>query len=429
MIDRRPAVIVRCSGVADVVAAVGFAREEGLSLAVRGGGHNVAGTAVCDDGLVVDLSAMTGVHVDPDAQTVRAEGGATLGDVDRETQLFGLATPLGVVSKTGIAGLTLNGGLGHLRRQFGLSCDNLVSAEVVTAAGEVLTASAAEHPDLFWALQGGGGNFGVVTSFEFACHEVGPEVSGLFVLHAADHATEVFQLLREFAADAPEEAAVIPFLGFVPELEAVPPEQWGDPMVAVLGCHLDPGDAGAAVLEPFREVGTPIADLSGPMAYTDLQSMLDEDYPDGLNYYWKATYLDDLDDELVDLLVERWRASPSTLSTVDVWQLGGAIADRPQDASAFWHRDRSYLLTFEANWEDPADTDANVAWARESIDAVRRLAGAVGGYGNFPGFHEDPSQTLFGDNLDRLVAVKTRYDPENLFRLNQNVQPRTDASH
>ncbi|WP_435364085.1 FAD-binding oxidoreductase [Haloarchaeobius sp. DYHT-AS-18] len=424
MIDRHPAVIARCSGVADVVQAVTFARDQGLSLAVRGGGHNVAGTAVCDDGLVVDLSEMNGVHVDRAAMTVRAEGGATLGDVDRETQLFGLATPLGVVSKTGIAGLTLNGGVGHLRRKYGLACDNLRSVELVTAAGEVVTASADEHPDLFWAVQGGGGNFGVVTSFEYTLYEVGPEVFGMFVVHDSAHAAEALRLTREFAADAPREASVLPILGFVPEMAEFPTERWGDPMVAILGCHLDPTEAGEATLAPFRELGTPIGDFSGPMPFTDLQCLLDEEFPDGLNYYWKATYLTDLDDDLVDVLIRRWEACPSKLSTVDVWQLGGAIADRPQDASAFWHRDKAYMLTFEANWEDPADTDANVAWVRESIDEVRELPGVVGGYGNFPGFHEDPSQALFGENIDKLVAVKTKYDPENLFRLNQNVEPR-----
>ncbi|WP_439026636.1 FAD-binding oxidoreductase [Haloarchaeobius sp. DT45] len=427
MIDRRPAVVARCTGVADVVEAVTFASEHDLVVAVRGGGHNVAGTAVCDDGIVVDLSEMNGVFVDRETMTVRAQGGATLGDVDRETQLFGLATPFGVISKTGIAGLTLNGGVGHLRRKYGLACDGLVSVEVVTAAGEVLVASEDEHPDLFWAVRGGGGNFGVVTAFEYALHEVGPEVFGLFVVHRGEHAADVLSLLREFDTDAPREASVVPFLGFVPEQVEFPAEAWGDPMVAILGCYVGPAGKGIETFARFRDIDTPILDVSGPMAFTTLQSMLDEEYPDGRNYYWKATYLTDLSDDIVELLVRRWAESPSMLSTVDVWQLGGAIADLPQDATAFWHRDKPFMLTFEANWEDPADTDANVAWVRDSLEEVRSMPVAGGGYGNFPGFDEDPAQSLFGENLDRLVEVKTRYDPGNLFRLNQNVEPRSSA--
>ncbi|WP_101296854.1 FAD-binding oxidoreductase [Halegenticoccus soli] len=428
MIDKRPALIVRCRGPADVVETVTLARDRDLLVAVRGGGHNVAGTAVCDGGVVIDLSEMDGVRVDPEGRTVRAEGGSTLGDVDRETQLFGLATPLGVVSDTGIAGLTLNGGVGHLRREYGLACDNLASVDVVTADGELRTANEEHNEDLFWAVRGGGGNFGVVTSFEYALHEVGPEVYGLFVLHRGDVAIEAMRRFREYTQTASRRASVLPFYGFVPELEEFPEDAWGEPMVAFLGCYDGETDDAAEEFRPLRTTAEPIVDFSGPMPYTELQSLLDEDYPDGRYYYWKATYLERLDDDVIDFLVRRGEESPSKLSTVDLWHLGGAISDVERDATAFWHRDKPYMLTFEANWDDPADSDANVAWVRESIAEVREMPVASGTYGNFPGFHEDPAQALFGENYDRLVEVKTRYDPDNLFRLNQNVAPKTESA-
>ncbi len=427
MVDRNPAIIARCSGVADVVRTVDFAREQDLLVAVRGGGHNVAGTAVCDGGIVIDLSAMTGVYVDRETRRVRAEGGATLGDVDRETQLFGLATPLGVVSRTGVAGLTLNGGIGHLRRKYGLACDALVSAEVVTADGEVRTASEERNADLFWAIRGGG-NFGVVTSFEFGLHEVGPQVFGLFVVHHGSNAHEALERFREYDGSASRNASVLPFYGFVPAVEEFPREAWGEPMFVFLGCYDGGSDAAETEFRPLREVAEPIVDFSGPTAYVDLQSLLDADYPDGLRYYWKATYLTELDDDVVEFIVRRGEESPSALSTIDVWQLGGAIGNVPRESTAFWHRDKAYMLTFEANWEDSADDDANVAWVRESIAEVREMAVAAGGYGNFPGFNEDPARALFGENYDRLVDVKTEYDPGNVFRLNQNVVPHT-AEH
>ena len=423
MIEKYPAIVARCAGVADVVAAVNFAREEALPLAVRGGGHNVAGTAIVDGGVVIDLSAMDGVRVDPEARTVRVEGGATLGDVDAATQLFGLATPLGAISETGVAGLTLNGGYGHLTRKYGLACDNLVSVDVVTADGRLQTASEEENPDLFWALRGGGGNFGVVTSFEFALHEVGPEVFVLFVVHRGDHAREALRAFRAFTESAPADGGALAFFGHVPETEEFPESAWGEPMVAFLGSHLgDPADA-EEVFRPLREVAEPVADFSGPTDFVDLQSALDADYPDGLRYYWKATYLTAIDDDVLDLVERHGRASPSKLSTVDVWNLGGAVADVAPEATAFWHRREPYMVTFEANWEDPAEDEANVAWAREGIAEVRELAVAAGGYGNFPGFHEDPAHAVYGENYDRLVEVKTRYDPDHLFRSNLNVEP------
>ncbi|MFU8869906.1 FAD-binding oxidoreductase [Natronococcus sp.] len=426
MIDRYPAIVARCSGVADVVAAVNFAREQGLEVAVRGGGHNVAGTAVNDGGLVVDLSEMTAVRVDREAGTVRAEGGTTLGDVDCETQLFGLATALGAVSQTGIAGLTLNGRYGHLSREYGLALDNLVSVDVVTADGRVRTASRDRNPDLFWGLRGGGGALGIVTSFQYELHEVGPEVSALFIWFRADDAPAVMARYREWIADAPRNAGVLVFTAHVPDLEEFPEETWGEPAIAMLGSYRgDPADADE-VFGSLLEGATPLVDLSGEMTYVDLQSMLDEDYPDGLRYYWKAIYLEELDDAVVDLMLEYNEAAPSALSTLDLWHLDGAVADVPQDATAFWHRDKPHMLTVEANWEDPDADDTNLEWAREAIAKAETLSIASGRYGNFPGLYEEPARARYGDNYDRMVDLKTEYDPENLFRLPGNVAPRGD---
>jgi len=425
MIDNRPALIVRCTGTADVVATVEFARETDHRVGVLGGGHNVAGTAVPDGGVVVDLSAMTGVRVDHAAGTVRAEGGAELGDVDHETQLFGLATPLGAVSETGIAGLTLNGGYGHLSREHGLAADNLVSADVVTADGAVRTVDADSDPDLFWALRGGGGSFGVVTSFEYQLYEVGPEVYAIFEWYDWDEARAVMGDFREWTANAPRQAGALPFAAHVPELAEFPESSWGEPAVAFLGSCRDDLDP-AGVYAPLREGREPIADFSGPMAFADLQSVLDEDYPEGLRYYWKSIYLTDLTDEVFDLVVEYTESAPSKLSTLDVWHLGGAVGDVARDETAFWFREEPYMFTIEANWEEPAEDDANVEWARDCFAAVESLPVAVGRYGNFPGFEEDPPDLRFGGNYDRMVDVKTTYDPENLFGPENGIEPRTD---
>ena len=422
-VDRHPALIVRCSGTADVVEAVAFARDNDLPLAVRGGGHNVAGTAVCDGGLVVDLSEMTGVIVDPDARRAWVQGGATIGDVDRETQLHGLAVPLGVVSATGVAGLTLSGGLGHLRREHGLSLDNVTAAEVVTADGAVRIADEETDPDLFWAVRGGGGNFGVVTAFQYRLHEVGPEVPTLFVWHPATAAVDTLGAFREYTADAARASSALAFVAVVPEAEAFPEPAWGSLSVVFLGCYDGPPEEAEAEFAPLRTAADPIADLSGTVAYTDLQSLLDEDYPDGLDYYWTSTYVDELTDEVLEITARAGETMPSALSTVDLWHLGGAIDDVAPDATAYPHRGRPYMITFEANWEDDADTEANVGWVRRGIADVRATGVASGAYGNFPGAGEETGAALFGDNYDRLVRAKRRYDPANLFRLNQNVDP------
>lgn len=364
LIDRFPAIIARCAGAEDVVEAVGFARENGLPVAVRGGGHNVAGTAVCDGGIVIDLSEMTGVYVDPDARTVRVEGGATWADVDRETQRFGLATPGGAVSETGIAGLTLGGGLGHLRRKYGLSSDNLVSVEIVTADGALLNADEENHTNLFWAVRGGGGNFGVVTAFEYRLHPVGPDVMTCFVWHHRDRASEALERFREYSSFAPDEISLLAFYAMVPELEEFPEESWGEPSLVFFGCYTGDLDEGERELRLLREFAEPIVDFSGTMAYVELQALLDEDYPNGMNYYWKSLYLEALTDDCIDRLVAAGERAPSALSTVDVWQLGGAISRVEPGKTAFAHRSAPFLLGIEGNWEDPADSDENVAWVR-----------------------------------------------------------------
>ena len=426
MIDRYPAIVARCSGVADVVAAVDFAREHDLPLAVRGGGHNVAGTAVCDGGIVVDLAEMNGVRVGPGERTVHVEGGATLGDVDLETQRVGLATPLGVVSETGVAGLTLNGGYGHLTREHGLALDNLRSVEVVTADGDVHTASDDRNADLFWGVRGSGGALGIVTTFEFALHEVGPEVCALFPWFHGDETVAGLARFREWCSNSPREASALVFTATVPELEEFPEDAWGEPALAFLGCYRGDPDDAADVYEPLFETGEPIVDLGGPMAYVDLQSMLDEDFPDGMRYYWKSIYLEDLTDEVVDLVDRYAESAPSALSTVDIWHLEGAASEVPRDGTAFWHRDKPYMLNFEANWEEPADDDRNVGWVREGIADAQELSVASGRYGNFPGMNESPATALYGGNADRLVDLKTTYDPENLFRGNGTIVPRDD---
>jgi FAD/FMN-containing dehydrogenase len=428
MIDRRPALVVRCETDEDVAAAIGCAREYRLPLSVRGGGHGVAGQAMCDGGLVVDLSRMTEVDVDPVARTARAQGGCTLGHVDRATQRHGLAAPLGVVSETGIAGLTLSGGMGWLRRAHGLSCDALLSATVVTADGRVLTVDADHHPDLFWALRGGGGNFGVVTSFTYRLHPVGPEVHLCNVTYPARHAREVLRRCADHLARTPERNGPAPLgvLGRVPPDEALPAHLHGEPFVALLALH--PGDPaeGEEALRPLREITAPLFDLSGATTYLDVQSLLDEEYPDGARYYWKSVTLPGLGDEVVDDLVRHAARAPSPASTVDVWFQGGAMARAPREGTAFTGRDAQYLIGIEGNWQEPADSERNVGWVRDTFAALRAYS-AGGIYLNFPGFLEEGEQLVresFGENYERLAAVKAAYDPGNLFRLNPNVSPK-----
>ncbi len=425
MIDKKPALIARCASVADVVASVNFARENRILLAVRGGGHNVAGTAVADGGLVVDLSPMKGVRVDPEQHTVRAEGGVTIGELDEETQKFGLATPMGVVSETGIAGLTLGGGIGWLRRKYGLSSDNLVSVDIVTADGRYLTASETENPDIFWGIRGGGGNFGVVTSFEYRLYPVGPEVMFCFVLYPGDRAKEVLRFIDEYVAQAPDEVSPLGVLGRVPHDEIFPEEWHGKPYAAILAMYSGSVEEGEQVLKPLRDLGDPIADLSEPMPYVEVQKVLDEDYPEGGRYYWKSVNVNRLGDKEIEHLMAHAETAPSDHSTIDVWYQGGAMNQVGAEETAFGDRGAPYLLGVEGNWEEPHEDEANVAWVRECVDDMRRFSDG-GMYLNFPGFLEEGQEMIqdaYGENFERLVALKDEYDPTNFFRMNQNVRP------
>lgn len=426
MIDKHPALIVLCAGVADVVAAVNLAREHDLLVAVRGGGHNVAGTASNDGGIVIDLSRMRAVRVDPEQQRVWAQGGCTWGDVDRETQLFGLAVPGGVVSQTGIAGLTLSGGFSNQRRAHGMSIDNLVACDIVTADGSYLRASEDEHADLFWALRGGGGNFGVVTAFEYRAHPLGPEVYHAQVMYPVEQARDVIAGWRDTVSGMPDAVTSdVAFWSFPPD-PAIPLELHGMPFVAVLAQYVGPVDEGERLLRPLRELGTPIVDASGAAPYLAVQSALDPLFPAGDRYYWKGLYLDRLDSEAIDLITEHSLATPSLRSPIVVRHLGGVIERVPAEATAFGDRSAPFHLSIDATWADPADDARNIDWTKAFWSAAKPFSsGQV--YFNFAGMLEEGEQavrTSFGRNYERLVDVKTAYDPYNLFRLNPNIQPR-----
>jgi FAD/FMN-containing dehydrogenase len=423
MIDRRPALIVRCSGAADVIETVSFAREHGRAIAVRGGGHNVAGSAVADDAIVVDLSMMRGVHVDPRAGTARVQGGATWGDVDRETQVYGLATTGGVVSATGVAGLTLHGGMGHLRRKYGLSIDNLLSVDIVTADGQIRTASEEENEDLFWAVRGAGSNFGVVTSFEFKLHPVGPEVFLCAPLYAAEDAPTILPKWRDFMSTAPDEISSIALFWSVPE--GFPDEFVGQPVLILAAVHSGSAEEGERVTMPLREMGTPILDLSATETYVEVQTGFDPFFPDGNLYYWKSMLTDDLTDEMIDQLCQLGMNRPSPGTTVEMWHHGGAMQRVDTGETAYGGRDAAYMLTFEPGWTDPADSERNIAWARQAWSKMYRYA-SRGLYLNFPGFGEEKEELVrasYGPNYERLTQLKAQYDPDNLFRFNQNIQP------
>lgn len=427
LIDRRPAVIVRASGVADVVEAVNFAREHNLLLSVRGGAHNVAGNAVNDGGVVIDLAAMRAVIVDPARRTAVVQGGATWADVDRETQLFGLAAPGGVVSSTGVGGLTLHGGLGHLRRKHGLSIDNIVSVEIVTADGQVRRASATENNDLFWAVRGAGSNFGVITAFEFRLHPVGPLVALNAPMYAIDDGRRTLRAWRDFTMTAPDEVSSLALLWSVPVDEHFPAELHHRPIVVLASVYAGDVAEGERLLQPLREIATPLLDLSGPIPWTALQSAFDPFFPKGRLYYWKSTYVDDLSDAAIDTMLDRAAARPSPMSAITFWHLGGAIARVDPGATAYYRREAPYLFTAESTWTDRAGDQRNIAWSRGSLTAMQPFSRG-GSYLNFPGFGEEKEAMLraaYGPNYDRLTALKLHYDPGNLFRMNLNIKPAT----
>jgi hypothetical protein len=429
-IDRRPHLIARCIGTADVVRAVRFARDRDLEIAIRGGGHNVAGTAVCDDGIVIDLSAMRGVRVDPAGRRAWVQGGALWGDVDQETQAHGLATTGGIVSHTGVAGLTLGGGVGWLMRKHGLTVDNLLAANIVTAGGELLRASEDEHPDLFWALRGGGGNFGVVASFEFRLHRVGPTVlAGPIVWHAAD-ARVVLRCYRDFLRDAPEELGTVVRFGTAPPLPGIPEHLHWRPVVMIGTCYAGPIEDGERVLRPLRTLPTPLLDLIGPAPYVGFQSAIDSTVVHGWNYYWKSTHLPELRDDLIDAIAEHVFSCSSPRSYVAMFHLKGAVSRVAEGATAFGNRRASHAITLDAVWR-PGENfgERDTAWTRGFFAALGRFRQGV--YVNFLGGDEDPGRVreAYGDSVyDRLVDVKTTYDPDNVFHHNQNIHPRAKSA-
>lgn len=426
LIDRRPALIVRCAGTADVAAAVTFAREHDLLLSVRGGGHNVAGNAVNDGGLVVDLSRMRGVSVDPERRTVRVQGGATWGDVDTETQLFGLATTGGQVSTTGVAGLTLHGGMGVLHRKYGLAIDNLLAVEIVTADGQVRTANATENADLFWAVRGAGSNFGVVTWFEFALHPVGPEITMVVPIFSLDDAPAVLRQYRAFAKTAPDEMGPQALFWSVPAVDDFPAELHGKPIVVVQVVYAGDPDEGERLLQPVRDWAPPLLDLSDRLPYAVSQSAFDAFFPAGWRYYWKALLLNELSDAAIDAIVQAAADRPSPQAIVNLWQLAGAISRVAPEATAYSRRDAGYLLSFDTTWIAPAETERCVSWTRQTWSAMRRF-GQGGVYLNFAGLGEEKESLVhaaYGVNFNRLVVLKTKYDPTNLFRMNQNIKPK-----
>ena len=417
MIDKRPALIVRAQGVADVIQAVEFARESGLVLAVRGGGHNVSGNAVCDGGLTLDLSLMRGVRVDPKRRSLRAEGGTLWRDLDHEAEAFGLATTGGLISSTGIAGLTLGGGLGWLMGSYGLACDNLLSVDLVTAAGELVTASTNENADLFWGVRGGGGNFGVATSLEYRLHPVGTMLGGL-IIHPLEQAAELFRFYEMFTREAPD--ALGTMLLFVTSPE-------GKRVVAVAVCYNGPPEKGEALLAPLRAFGSPVADTIAPMRYTEIQQMFDGGFPSGLQNYWRSSFLEDLDGDGVEAIVERFQQAPSPQAAIAIEQLGGAVARVSAKDTAFNHRASRFNLLILSMWPERHAKTENVSWVQSVSEALARYASSRV-YVNYLGQSGDEGvgrvAAAYGpEAYARLVALKNQYDPENLFRLNQNIRP------
>jgi FAD/FMN-containing dehydrogenase len=424
MIDRRPGLVAECHGVADVIASIDFARSHGLRVAVRGGGHNVAGYAVCDGGLMIDLSPMRAVRVDPKARRAWVQGGATWADVDHETTALGLATPGGVVSMTGVGGLTLSGGIGWLRQTHGLCVDNVVSVDIVTADGQLLRADDNSHPDLFWAVRGGGGNFGIVTSFEFRLHPIAPELMFCAPLYPEADAPAIIAAWRDFMATAPERFCSLVEFSTIPDADDFPPETRGARVLAVAGVYDGPADEGEAVVRPLRELGKRVLDFSGKMPYCAIQSLYDGLFPKGRDRsYFKSLYLSNLGDAVIADITGQWASRPSSMSLASVWHFGGEVQRVSADATAFGDRSMPYMLSIDSIWSNHEDDGANIAWSRDFWSAMQRHStGRL--YLNFAGHGEDPDlvrQAHGAEVYARLSAIKRTYDPANFFRLNQNI--------
>lgn len=418
LVDKHPAAIARCRGMADVVEAVNTARELGLEISVRGGGHAISGTAVTEGGLMIDLSQMKGIHVDVARATARAQPGVLWGEVNRETQLHGLAVTGGVVSSTGIAGLTLGGGIGWLMPSIGLATDNLLSVDVVTADGRVLVASADSHPDLFWALRGGGGNFGIVTSFEYRLHRIGPIVTGGVVVHPFAAAAGLLRFFRDFSRDIPDELMIIAALLHAPDGSGMP--------VAAIGVgHVGPPEEADRDLAPLLGFGAPLDVQVGPMPYSVLNTLFDASYPAGALNHWKSAFLRDLSDEAIDDVVTRFAACPSPMSLIAIEHFHGAVTRVPVDATAMPHRETGFNLLITSVWTDPDSTAANVAWTRESFNGLDRFVvdRRYVNYLDADDTGDAAASSAFGRNYERLGEIKRVYDPENVFHLNTNVKP------
>ena len=417
LVDKRPALIAQCRGVADVVDAVNLTRRLGLEVAVRGGGHNVAGRATIDGGLVIDLSPMKGIHVDAECRTVWAQGGVTWGDLNRETQLHGLAVTGGVVSSTGIAGLTLGGGLGWLMGKYGLALDNLLSVELVTAEGKVVKTNKDEEPDLYWAVRGGGGNFGVATSFEYQLHPIGPIVTAGLIAHPFDRSRDVLRFFRDSTASLPDEHTIFGSLTHAPDGS-------GTKVAAMVTCHCGPLGDGEEAMRPLKGFGSPVLDAIGPMPYCQLNGMLDGAYPRGAFNYWKSSFLADLSDDAIDTMIGCFARCPSPMGQLLLEHVHGAAARVGPGDTAFPHRAEGYNFSVLSQWMNETDTEACIAWAKETYAEMQPFV-ASGRYVNYLDDDEaaDSIPSAYGANYRRLQELKTKYDPKNFFRMNQNIRP------
>jgi hypothetical protein len=422
-IDRYPALIARCAGVADVIAAVKFARGTDLPLAVRSGGHSFPGLSTCDDGIVIDLSLMKGIRVDPKARTARVQAGALLGDLDRETQAFGLAVPAGIVTHTGLAGLTLGGGIGWLMRKYGLTVDQLLAVDMITAKGEFVTASASENPDLFWAIRGAGGNFGIVTEFEFRLNPVGPIVLGGPIFWPMEESAKVLRFYRDWITDVPDELTTIVVHRRVPSSPAIPVEFHGRPVVTIGCCYAGPIEEGEKVIRPMKEFGSPLLDLCAPKPFLALQSMFDPSFPQGWWYYFRSADLAELNDDVIDIIATNAQQMTSPLTAFPIFQLGGAIRRVGEDETAFSGRKAGHTININATTATAAGFDEEREWSRSFWTALRPYHTSV--YVNFlMNEGEDRIRQAYGAaKYDRLKALKRKYDPDNFFRLNQNIPP------
>ena len=432
MHQRRPALIVRCTGTADVVDALTFARQHNLLVAVRGGGHSVAGHSSCDGGIVIDLTRMRGVDVDPEARTARVQGGALWRDVDRETQAFGLVVPGGVVSETGVAGLTLGGGEGWVRRKYGLTIDSLLSARVVCADGSVRTASATSEPELFWALRGGGGNFGIVTSFEFRTHPLGPIVAFAGVFYRVADAERILPRWRDYCLSAPDEVTSVSVTITMPAAPTLPPAIHNQPCLVIGGVYAGSAEEGMKVMQPLREFGTPLADISQPMPFQAVQSAFDPFFPMGkLQSYWKAQNLATLPDQAIEIIAASANQRPSPLTLVNTFHMGGAINRVGATETAYGERSALWMSSIDGNWENPADNAKTIAWVRETFNQIAPHSTGTT-YTNFTSQADESAtalaSTAYGANMTRLRLIKAKYDPDNFFRLNANIAPASAAS-